>query len=431
MPDHLQSTSTLGETRSRQVTVNDPVQQVETLVIGGGSAGLAVSHELSHHGINHVVLERGRIAQSWRDRWDSFCLVTPNWSVQLPDGTYDGSDPDGFMPRDEIVEFLEGYASRSTLPIREGVTVQSLQSSSAGGFVAESSGGAMHARHVVIATGAYQRPHRPTGSESLPDGLLQIDLHGYRHPEALPPGHVLVVGSGQSGCQLAEELHEAGREVVLACGKAAWAPRRIGDEDLFWWLEESGFLNGTVDSLPSPRARLAANILATGHGEAHDLHLRTLRAKGVTLVGHFLGADEVGARFAPDLAETVAWGDERYGDLMQLFRKTAERLALPDPQTPEPSAFDGLAPDVVRLDGFGAVIFAGGYRPDYHSWLPWPAALDDLGFPIQTDGASTLVEDLYFIGVPFLRNRKSSLLIGVGDDATVIADTIAARMAVA
>jgi putative flavoprotein involved in K+ transport len=409
--------------------MNDPGEHVEALVIGGGSAGLAVSHELNRRGVEHAVLERGRIGQSWRDRWDSFCLVTPNWSVQLPDGTYDGSDPDGFMPRDEIVAFLERYASRSAVPIREGVSVRSLQASPAEDFVAETTAGDIHANHVVVATGAYQRPHRPPGSESLPEDLLQIDLHGYRNPEALPPGHVLIVGSGQSGCQLAEELHEAGREVVLAAGKAAWAPRRIGDADLVWWLEESGFLSGTVDSLPSPRARLGANILATGHGTPHDLHLRTLQAMGVTLVGHFLGADESGARFAPDLTETMAWGDARHGDLMQLFHKTAERLGLPDPQVPEPSTFDGLAPDMVRLDGFGAVIFAGGYRPDYHSWLPWPAALDELGFPIQTDGVSSVVDDLYFIGVPFLRNRKSSLLIGVGDDATVIADTIAGRVA--
>jgi putative flavoprotein involved in K+ transport len=431
MRDHRQPTSTRGRAVPPGDAPNESAKQVEALVIGGGSAGIAVSHELNRHGINHVVLERGRIAQSWRDRWDSFCLVTPNWSVQLPDGAYDGTDPDGFMPRDDIVAFLERYASRSDLPIRQGVAVQSLQSSRPSGFVAETSAGLVHTRHVVVATGAYQRPHRPPGSEMLPEDLFQIDLHGYRNPEALPPGHVLIVGSGQSGCQLAEELHEAGREVVLAAGKAAWAPRRIGDADLLWWLEESGFLDGTVDSLPSPRARLGANILASGHGNPHDLHLRTLQAMGVTLVGHFLGADGNRARFAPDLGETMAWGDARYNDLMQLFRKTAERLGLPDPQTPEPSAFDAVAPDVVRLDGFGAVIFAGGYRPDYQSWLPWAAALDDLGFPIQTDGASTVVDDLYFIGVPFLRNRKSSLLIGVGADAAVVADTIAARVAVA
>jgi putative flavoprotein involved in K+ transport len=378
-----------------------------------------------------VVLEAGRIGQSWRDRWDSFCLVTPNWSVQLPDGEYDGSDPDGFMPRDEIVTFLERYAARSGTPIREGVAVRSLRSAPGEGFIAETSTGDLRAREVVVATGAFQRPHRPAGSGSLPRGLLQIDLDGYRDAAALPDGRVLIIGSGQSGCQLAEELQEAGRDVVLACGKAPWAPRRVADRDLFWWLAESGFLDGTVESLPSPRARLAANILATGHDAGHDLHLRTLRARGVTLVGHFLGADEHGARFAQDLADSVAWGDARHRDLMQLIGKTAQERGLPPVEMPDPTPFDGQAPEVVPLAGFGAVIFAGGFRPGYHSWLPWPAAFDDLGFPIQTDGRSTVVDGLSFVGVPFLRTRKSSLLLGVGEDAAVVARGIAERLAAA
>ncbi len=277
----------------------------------------------------------------------------------------------------------------------------------------------------MLATGAYQRPHRPAGAASLPGDLLQIDLHGYHNPAALPPGRILVVGSGQSGCQLAEELHEAGREVVLACGRAPWAPRRVGDHDTYWWASKSGFLDGTVASLPSPNARLGANILATGHGTPHDLDLRTLRALGVTLVGHFLGADEEGARFAPDLAETVAWGDARYRELMQVFRVAAEKLGVPQPLTPDPEPFEDRAPVVVSLAGFGAVIFAGGFRPDYRSWLPWPDAFDDLGFPIQADGASAVVEGLYFVGVPFMRTRKSPLLLGVGEDAAVIARSIA------
>jgi len=406
-------------------------EQVETLVVGGGQAGLAVSRELGRSGIEHVVLERGRIGQSWRDRWDSFCLVTPNWSVQLPDGAYDGSDPDGFMPRDEIVAFLERYASGSSVPVREGVDVRSLETAPAGGFVARTSAGDLHARRVVVATGAYQRPHRPAGSETLPKHLLQIDLHGYHHPAALPPGRVLIVGSGQSGCQLAEELHEAGREVVLACGKAPWAPRLIGGRDTYWWAVESGFLDGTIASLPSPAARLGANILATGHGKPHDLDLRTLRALGVTLVGHFLGADGDDARFAQDLAETVAWGDARYRELMQLFQRTASERGLPRPEALQPERFDGRAPEVISPAGFGAVIFAGGFRPDYRSWLPWPAAFDDLGFPIQTDGASTVVDGLYFVGVPFMRTRKSPLLLGVGEDAAVVARTIAGRATLA
>ncbi|CAN5618376.1 NAD(P)/FAD-dependent oxidoreductase [soil metagenome] len=407
------------------------MEHVEVLVVGGGSAGLAVSHELGRDGIQHAVLERGRIGQSWRDRWDSFCLVTPNWSVQLPGGTYDGSDPDGFMPRDEIVAFLEGYASRSETPVREGVSVRSLRSTPGDGFAVGTSAGELRARQVVLATGAYQRPHRPAGSGSLPNDLLQIDLDGYRDPAALPVGRVLIIGSGQSGYQLAEELQEAGREVVLACGRAPWAPRRLGEQDLVWWLAESGFLGGTVESLRSPSARLGANILATGHGGGHDLDLRTLRALGVTLVGHFLGAEDGTARFAQDLTETVAWGDARSRDLMQLVRKTAGERGLPPVEIPDPEPFDGHTPEVVPLAGFGAVIFAGGFRPDYRSWLPWPAAFDDLGFPIQTDGRSTVVDGLYFVGVPFLRTRKSSLLLGVGEDAAVVARTIAARVALA
>ncbi len=401
------------------------MEQVETLVVGGGQAGLAVSHELARHGVEHLVVERGQVGQSWRDRWDSFCLVTPNWSVQLPDGAYDGNDPDGYMPRDEIVEYLRRYASRSGLPIREGVDVGSLEALPAGDFAARTSAGDLRARRVVVATGAYQRSYRPAGSESLPATLLRIDLRDYHTPAALPPGRVLIVGSGQSGCQLAEELHQAGREVVLACGKAPWAPRMIGGRDMYWWAEKSGFLDGTVASLPSPNARLGANVLATGHGEPHDLDLRTLRALGITLVGHFLGSDDEEARFAPDLAESVAWGDARYRELAQIFRKTATEIGLPQPVLPDPQPFDGQAPEVVSLAGFGVVIFAGGFRPDYRSWMPWPAAFDELGFPVQVDGASTVVDGLYFVGVPFMRTRKSPLLLGVADDAAVVARAIA------
>jgi putative flavoprotein involved in K+ transport len=402
------------------------VESVGVLVIGGGSAGLSVSHELSRDGIAHVVLEQGRIGQSWRDRWDSFCLVTPNWSIRLADAVYDGRDPDGFMPRDEIVAFLEQYAGRSGSPVREGVGVDSLRSMPEGGFVADTSSGTLHARQVVVATGAYQRSHRPAASVSLPEDILQIDLDGYHDAGALPPGRVLVIGSGQSGCQLAEELHEAGRDVVLACGKAPWAPRRLGEQDVFWWLAASGFLDGTVESLPSPDARLGANVIATGHAGGHDLHLRTLRAMGVTLVGHFLGAEHGNARFAADLATTMAWGDARYLDLLRLIRKTAVERGLPAIDVDEPEPSDGEAPELMSLAGFGAVIFAGGFRPDYRSWLPWPAAFDDLGFPLQEDGQSTVVDGLFFVGVPFLRTRKSSLLFGVGDDAAVVAQAIAA-----
>jgi len=404
------------------------MEHVDVLVVGGGSAGLTVSRELTTRGIEHVVLERGRIGQAWRDRWDSFCLVTPNWTVRLPGGDYAGADPDGFMPRDEIVAHLERYATALRAPVREGVAVRTIERGP-DGFVALTSADEIHAARVVLATGAFQRAHRPAGSDSLPAGLLQIDMDAYRNEASLPPGPVLIVGSGQSGCQLAEELREAGRDVVLSCGKAPWAPRRLGGRDLVWWLEESGFLGQPVASLPSPAARLGANPIATGHGGGHDLSLRTLQAMGVTLVGHFLGAAGAEARFAPDLAASAAWGDARYREIIQQVLRVADERGLPRPEIAEPASFDGSAPERVSLDGFGAVVFAGGFRPDFRSWLPWTDAFDDLGFPIQVDGASTVVDGLHFVGTHFLRTRKSSTLFGVGDDAAIVARTIAERTA--
>jgi putative flavoprotein involved in K+ transport len=237
---------------------------------------------------------------------------------------------------------------------------------------------------------------------------------------------VLVVGSGQSGCQIAEELREAGREVFLACGKAPWAPRRLGDRDIVWWAVETGFLDAPLSSLPSPAARLAANLQATGHGDGHDLHYRTLRRMGVTLLGHFLGAEGRRARFAPDLGESVAWGDERNAQLMDLARKLMTERGLPAPEIPEPETFDGEAPEELDLTSFGGVVFATGFRPDYESWVRFPGAFDEFGFPIHREGASTVVPGLYFAGVHFLRKRKSSLLLGVGEDAALVARQIAA-----
>jgi putative flavoprotein involved in K+ transport len=399
--------------------------RIDVVVIGAGQAGLAVSRELRNAGVAHIVLEKGKIAQTWRGRWDSFCLVTPNWSIQLPGHRYDGQDADGFMPRDEVVALLERYATGFQAPVREGVEVTSLEPGQDGRFRLETSAGEMSAQTVVLCTGAYQRPHRPAGAATLPADLLQIDVEDYRNPARLPPGPVLMVGSGQSGCQIAEELHLAGRQVFLACGRAPWAPRRIGDHDLVWWLVETGFFDAPLSSLPSPAARLAANPQATGNGGGHDLHYRTLRKLGITLLGHFLGAEGRHARFAPDLDDSVAWGDQRYAQLMDLVRKLVAEQGLPPPEIAEPEPFSANTPDRLDLRGFGAVIFAGGFRPDYQAWVRCPGAFDELGFPIHEEGASTVVEGLYFVGVHFLRKRKSSLLIGVGEDAAIVAGKIA------
>ena len=392
----------------------------DVVVIGAGQAGLAVSHELSVHGVYHVVLERGRIAETWRGRWDSFCLVTPNWTVRLPGGEYAGDDPDGFMGRDAVVAHLERYAADA--PVREAVDVSAL-SRADGGFALETTAGELTARAVVVATGAYQRPHRPPAAATLPPDLLAIDVDDYNNPGALPDGAVMVVGSGQSGCQIAEELHLAGRETFLACGRAPWSARHFGGRDLLWWAHETGFLD---QALPAPEARLAANIQASGHGGGHDLHYRTLRDLGVTLTGRLEGASGHTARFVDDLTASVAWGDARRGDFKGLVERTCAARGWPLPELPDPEPFaaDG-APTELDLERFGAVIFATGYRPDYTRWIDVPGAFDERGYPLHADGASTKAAGLYFAGLHFLRKRKSSLLIGVGEDAALVAGAIA------
>jgi putative flavoprotein involved in K+ transport len=404
-------------------------EHVDVVVIGGGQAGLATSHELAGAGVEHVVLEMGKVGQSWRGRWDSFCLVTPNWTMRLPGHPYDGHDPDGYLPRDEIVAHLERYARGFDAPVREGVDVSALRPVS-GGFALETSAGDLRAIAVVVATGAYQRPTRPAAAAGLPADLLRLDGDDYRNPGSVPSGPVLVVGSGQSGCQIAEELLQAGREVFLSCGRAPWVPRRLGRHDAVWWATETGYLEQTVESLPVPEARLAANLQGTGRDGGHDLNYRTLRAAGVTLLGRFLGAERRRARFADDLGASVAWGDERYRQFADLVRGLVAERGLPNPDLLEPEPFDAASSlEELDLSGFGAVVFALGYRPRYDEWVHVEGAFDPLGFPLHVEGESAAAPGLFFVGVHFLRKRKSSLLYGVGEDAAIVASGVASRLA--
>jgi putative flavoprotein involved in K+ transport len=263
-----------------QVSAREWLGDARVMVIGAGQAGLAVSHELSALGVGHVVLERARVGQTWRDLWDSFCLVTPNWTMSLPGFPYAGDDPEGFVPRNGIVEYLERYASSFGAPVREGVGVDSLEPGSNARFLLRTSAGDMEAESVVVCTGAFQRPYRPDAAAGFPHGLLVIDAQDYRNPAALPPGKVLVIGSGQTGCQISEELHEAGREVFLACGRAPWMPRRSDGHDIVSWLRETTFFDMPIGALPSPAARLGANLQMTGARDGHDLHYRTLQTTG-------------------------------------------------------------------------------------------------------------------------------------------------------
>ncbi len=401
----------------------------QVVIVGAGQAGLALSHELTGAGVEHVVLERRRVGETWRGRWDSFCLVTPNWTMDLPGFAYDGDDPQGFVPRDDIVSYLERYAASFQAPVQTGVEVQSVDTASGGGFLLRTSVGEMTARNVVLATGAYQKPHRPLLTSVFPDRLLVIDAEDYTNPAALPPGRVLVVGSGQTGCQISEDLHREGREVFLACGRAPWAPRRLEGLDLVDWMKRTNWFETPLSALPGPQARLVANVQITGRDGGHDLNYRVLQAMGVQLVGHLEAVEGGKARFAADLAHSVSFGDQRWADVCKLFREQLPAAGFDVPELPEPEPFAVDPPLEIDLDGFGAVIFTSGFRPDYARWVDFPA-FDQFGFPNTVDGASTAVPGLYFVGVHFLRTRKSSLLFGVGEDATVVARSLAsARLA--
>jgi len=400
------------------------MRSTDAVIVGGGHAGLSISRALTNRGIDHELLERNLVASSWRSRWESFCLVTPNLLMDLTDQGYEGDDPEGFLPRDEIVAFLERYAQGS--PVRRSVEVTSVEKTE-DGFRLQTSDGPVATKVMIAATGAFQRPHAPERLMSLADALEVRTVDAYRSPADLPDGGVLIIGSGQTGCQLAEELKEAGRDVVLACGKSPTVVRRFGGHDSLWWLGEIGFHDQTLEMAGGPPARLAANPIATGHGGGHDLGYRTLQAQGVELLGHFEGAEHGEIRFTDDLAASVAWGDERFHMMMGAIGKLIAERGL-DVELPVLEPFVCDPATSVPMDRFTSVLCTGGFRPNYTAWMPWADAFDEMGFPIQTDGESPVVDGLFFMGVHFLRKRKSSTLWGAGEDSSVVADRVAARL---
>jgi putative flavoprotein involved in K+ transport len=403
------------------------VETVNVAIVGAGQAGLSLSHELTRAAIEHVVFERGSVGESWRRRWDSFRLVVPNWTVHLPGARYDGDDPDGFMPKDEIVNYLERYARGFGAPIQSGMDVTAIEPRDDGTFTVRTSNAEIRAREVVLASGGYQRAHRPAAGRQMPVNVLTIDAAGYTNPGALPEGDVLIVGSGQTGCQLAEECFEAGRNVFLACGRAPWVPRRIEGRDVLSWVLDSDFYETRLADLPSPSARLISNPQFTGHGGGRDLNYRTLQALGVELVGRFAGVEDGCVHFADDLRASVAFGDARYVEIRDLLAASCTARSVPAPAMPDPNPFEADPPASLDLARVGAVVFTTGFRPDYTSWVAASGAFDDTGFPIQVDGSSTVVPGLHFMGVHFQRKRKSATLFGVAEDAAVLAEHMVAR----
>lgn len=395
-----------------------------TIIIGAGQAGLAVSRELGRSGVEHVVLEADTVASAWRGRWDSFTLVTPNWTLDLPGAPYDGDDPEGHVHRDAIVAYLADYARMHAGEIHTGVQVRRLGRHRLG-FELVTSEGPLLADQVVVCTGAFQKPHRPAFAGALPDKVRVLDATGYRIPDDVPGGRVLIVGSGQTGIQLAEELHLAGREVVLACGRAPWVPRRLAGLDIVTWVQRTSFLDQTLASLPSPAMRLASNFQTTGRDGGHDLHFRVLQQMGVKLAGRVHAVSDSTVEFADDLADSVAWGDARYADLDRLMRT---ELGDEAPGLPEPEPFVAEPVRDLKLRSGDTVIFTAGFRPDYASWVDFPV-FDDMGYPVVDDALRTAVPGLFFCGAHLLRTRRSGLLFGVGQDAAIVAESLAADLA--
>jgi putative flavoprotein involved in K+ transport len=401
-----------------------------TVVIGAGQAGLIMSHHLRNAGREHLILERrAELGGGWRDRWDGFQLVTPNFVTDLPGFPYDGGDPNGFMTRDEIAGRVAAYAGVIGAPVALSTTVNRLAagSSSGGRFRVETDRGVVMAHEVIVAIGSFHKPRIPT--TAIGAGIHQLHAHDYRNEAALPPGGVLVVGSGQTGVQLAEELHEAGRQVTLSVGSCGRMPRRYRGRDSFWWVwqisragADVGVALPSVETLPDPRAKFACNPHVSGHGGGHDTNLRRFAADGMRLTGRFLDADAGRARFAADLTANLALADgffdQRFRPVIENYIARAGIDAPPDDRVP----FELEVPEVTELDlaaeGISTVLWTTGYRPDY-AWLDFPV-LDELGLPRQVRGISA-VPGLSFIGLLWQHSLTSANLVGVAADAEYLA----------
>jgi putative flavoprotein involved in K+ transport len=404
----------------------------ETVIVGGGHAGLAMSHQLSRRGRAHVVLERGRVAERWRsERWDSLHFQFPNWSLALPGQPYDGPQPDGFSSRDEVVAFIERYCVATAAPVRTGVRVDAIRlGPDADGFRLETSHGIVVASNVVVATGPYQEPVIPAPASALPPRIAQAHSSAYRNPAGLPPGAVLVVGSGASGCQIVEDLLAAGRRVFLSVGRHRRFPRRYRGRDMFWWMEQMGALDQTLEERPDARER--PNPLVTGVGGGHEINLRFYAARGVVLLGHVEAIEGSRLRLADDLDAQLARGDEGVAVFTRAVDAHVERAGLsapeepaPAPPPPAPTAAPIRALDL-DAESVTSVIWATGFRRDF-GWIHLPV-LDERGEPIHRRGV-TSCPGLYFLGLPWLHTLKSSVLCGVGRDADHLAECIASRAA--
>ncbi|MGB6165557.1 MAG: MSMEG_0569 family flavin-dependent oxidoreductase [Pseudonocardiaceae bacterium] len=408
------------------------------VIVGGGQAGLAMSYCLTQRGVDHLVLERDRVGHEWRDRrWDSFCLVTPNWQCQLPGFPYTGDDPDGFMGRDEIARYIEEYAKSFDPPVVEGVTATRLRRDRKGRYLVGTSRGELIANQVVLATGPYQVPLIPRLAERLPEELTQLHSSRYRSPDQLPHGEVLVVGTGQSGCQIAEDLHLAGRQVHLAVGSAPRVARFYRGRDVVAWLDAMGYYRKAVEEFADVDAvRFRVNHYVTGRDGGRDIDLRAFARDGMRLYGHLIAVTAgvttamSGAtlRFAPDLEQNLDHADavsESIKDSIDSYLDALGTDTAPEPRyrpvwTPERET------TTLDLGGTGitSVIWSTGFGRD-DRWIEVPV-FDGRGYPTHDRGVPS-GPGLYFLGLPWQHTWGSARLSGVAGDAEYLAERITTR----
>ena len=404
---------------------------VNTVVVGGGQAGLGVSHYLTKRSVDHVVLEQAdHPGEAWRNhRWDSFTLNTPRWQSRLPGVRYGEEDSDGFMPRDEVVAWFEELAR--PLPVRYRARVVAIQRDSKDDcYAIEIEGGErIKARDVVVATGLYQTPKIPVSSRDFPPHIKQLHSDSYRNPEQLLPGAVLVVGSAQSGAQIAEELYETGRKVFLAVGRAGRTPRRYRGKDANWWFARLGHYDLKVSELPSPKARFSGKPHISGTKGGHTINLHQFARDGVTLLSRLTGVRDGIVTLARDLHDNLAAADRAEAEFVKTVDAYFAATGMTASDETLPVLRDGFAQPILtelnlKAAGITNVIWATGYAFDF-SMVKLPV-VDGDGFPIQTRGVSAY-DGLFFVGLPWLHTAKSGLIYGVAEDASYIADRIAKR----
>jgi putative flavoprotein involved in K+ transport len=410
-------------------------EQIETIVVGGGHAGLTMSYYLSQCGREHMVLERGRVAERWRsERWDSFCFQFPNWTIELPGYKYQCENPEEFAPGREVVRFVQDYAGFIKAPIRCGVEVTSLgRTPDLGRYLLTTNDGTIEAANVVIVTGPYQRAAIPSMSSDVPKNIFQVHSSTYRNPNQLPPGAVLVVGSGASGCQIADDLQQNGRQVYLSVGRHNRVPRRYRGKDFAYWGAALKRTEQIVDTVPV-NLRKGSEVLLTGANGGYDVDLRSMAARGIVLLSHSQGIKDGELVLADDLEQHLAKGDESFQGLKKAVDDYVTKNGLEVPEEEQskvsPNIPKEISNPVSRLNlkdaGVGAIVWASGFRYEF-DWVKLPL-FDDGGEPMHRRGV-TQFPGIYFLGLRWLYKRKSSFLLRAGpaEDAAYLAEQIIAR----